>query len=396
MHLKGCLLSFLVLVLAAALAGCSSPNKKIMPAPEQENYEKLRGQVAAYIKDLPGTYTLYFKDLASEKEFGIEEDEPVPPASSIKLPVALYLYREIAAGNRNWEDRVRYEADTDYQEGAGILRYWAKNGDTYSLRTLATISIALSDNIAHNMLVRHLGEKNVMEFINKFAPRTTRPFGSASTTARDMGACVEEVLKFKRQHPELGTRLLDDLAHTIFHYGLPGKLPPDLLVAHKEGSIGGVATDVGVVLSRRPYILAVLAKDLPDEEEAFKHFSAISRIIYDYQQKLPPSPHLRGAAGAFSGISFGVGNLVAARAQPVQESLFFRRDPLPPLHHLPHKGFPFRLEPLLQPLRLVVETFIARLAVSCHRSNLLSRAKWFLRYSFSFRRFLKLALKLNE
>lgn len=83
----------------------------------------MHGQVANYLRELPGTYTLYFKDLDSGQKFGIREDEPIPPASSIKLPVVLYLYREVAAGRRNWKEKVRYEAAADYQEGAGILRY---------------------------------------------------------------------------------------------------------------------------------------------------------------------------------------------------------------------------------------------------------------------------------
>lgn len=116
----------------------------------------------------------------------------------------LYLYEQIAEGKFNWNDRVRYNKNTDYQGGAGILQYAARHGDTYSLRCLATISIILSDNIAHNMLVRHLGYDNVMNFINKLGPNTTRPFGSASTTPKDMGAFFEELISFAREHPEEG------------------------------------------------------------------------------------------------------------------------------------------------------------------------------------------------
>ncbi len=278
------LLAILLALAFALVPGCRNEET---PLP---SYEELRSKVAAYLAPLPGTYAVYFKDLASGESFGINADLPMHPASSIKLPVVLYLYEEVAAGRRSWEERVFYSAARDYQEGAGVLRYWARDGDAYSLRTLATVSIVTSDNIAHNMLVRHLGQEQVMSFLRRLAPHTTRPYGSALTTARDLGNCVEEAVRFARAHPELGGRLLDDLAHTIFHYGLPGRLPPEVLVAHKEGSISGVATDVGVVLSRRPYVLSLLARDLPDEEEGFRHFSAVSRLVYEYQQKLPPPP----------------------------------------------------------------------------------------------------------
>lgn len=251
------------------------------------DYQPLHKEIADHLQTLPGTYGIYFKDLASGEEFGINEKISIPPASTIKLPVVLYLYEQVAAGKLDWRDRVHYNKNTDYQGGAGDLQHRARHGDSYSLRCLATISITLSDNIAHNMLVRHLGYDQVMQFIKKLGPDTTRPFGSASTTARDMGAFVEEIIKFTRREPESGGRLLNDLAHTIYHVGLPGELPPKLVVAHKEGSINGVATDVGIVFSHRPYILVVLSQGIPDEDTGFKRIAELSRIIYDYQQHYP-------------------------------------------------------------------------------------------------------------
>lgn len=277
------LLAILSVPLVQALQRSSiHPAKKAFP-----DYAPLKRELYSYTSGLTGMYAVYFKDLASGKEFGINENVPLPPASSIKLPVVLYLYRQVASGNLSWEDRVQYRAASDYQNGAGILQFWAKDGDRFSLRTLATISIVISDNIAHNMLVRHLGYGNVMNFIKRIGPNTTRPFGSAATTARDMGAFVEETARFAMENPKVGGRLINDLAHTIYHVGLPGKIPAHLIVAHKEGSINGVATDVGIVLAHRPYILAILSKGITDEDTGFKNIAEISRIVYEYQQKFP-------------------------------------------------------------------------------------------------------------
>jgi beta-lactamase class A len=278
------LLAFVMLIFAV---GQIIGPQALKPLHAKPDYQPLQEEVERFTANLPGTYGVYFKDLASGEEFGINAQTAIPPASTIKLPVVLYLYEQIADGKLNWTDRVHYNKNTDYQGGAGILQYSARHGDTYSLRNLATISITLSDNIAHNMLVRHLGYDNVMAFINELGPDTTRPFGSASTTARDMGAFVEEAYRFAERNPGLGGRFLNDLAHTIYHVGLPGDLPAELVVPHKEGSIIGVATDAGIVFSRRPYILVVLSKDIEDEDIGFENIAAISRIIYDHQQQLP-------------------------------------------------------------------------------------------------------------
>lgn len=288
-YLVAALLALFMLVFAVGqLIGPQS----LKPLDAKPEYEQLREEITQFTATLPGTYGIYFKDLETGEEIGINETQQFPPASTIKLPVVLYLYEQITAGQLNWNDRVSYNKNTDYQGGAGDLQFAARHGDTYSLRCLATISIILSDNIAHNMLVRHLGYDNVMNFINKMGPNTTRPFGSASTTPRDMGAFFEELLRFAKDNPEEGGRLLNDLAHTIYHVGLPGELPSDITVSHKEGSINGVATDGGIVFARRPYILVVLSQGITDHDKAFGDIAKISRIIYDFQQQLPAAENL--------------------------------------------------------------------------------------------------------
>lgn len=289
-YLVVALLAFVMLVFAVGQIIGTQSLKPLNPKPD---YQPLQEEVAKFTATLPGTYGIYFKDLSSGQEFGINEKTPLPPASTIKLPVVLYLYKQVAAGKLDWRDRVGYNINTDYQEEAGVLQYVARHGDTYSLRCLATMSITLSDNIAHNMLVRHLGYDNVMAFIKKMGPATTRPFGGASTTARDIGAFVEEAYRFAEQNPGQGGRLLNDLAHTVYHVGLPGELPSELVIPHKEGSITGVAADAGIVFSQRPYILIVLSAGITDEDTGFKNIARISRIIYDYQQQLPEAKNIR-------------------------------------------------------------------------------------------------------
>lgn len=287
--------SLAVLVLLLILLQGRLPGPRFKPLPpwlDRPDYGPLKQEVGRYLGTLEGIYAVYFKDLASGQVWGINERVPIPPASCIKVPVVLYLYRQVAEGRLHWYDRVRYQAAADYQGGAGALQYTARNGDTFSLRCLATVSITISDNIAHNMLVRSLGYENVMNFIQSIGPETTGPYGSDSSTARDLGAFAEAVARFAMENPGEGGRLIDDLSHTIFHVGLPGRLPADLQVAHKEGSIHGVADDLGIVFGRRPYILVVMSKGIPDEDTGFRNIAEISRIVYSYQQQLPAAPDL--------------------------------------------------------------------------------------------------------
>lgn len=255
------------------------------------DYALLERRLRDFLAERPGVvFGIYVKDLETGAELGINADEPIHAASTRKVPLVLYLNRLVADGKARFSDRVAYHAQSDYQGGAGILQYEAREGSTYSLRVLANLAITISDNVATRMLLRHLGRENVRDFMRRLGGRTVEPGGENITTARDMGVYVQAVLDFARENPELGNRLLDDMAHSIYHVGLPGELPPGLAVPHKEGEVAGVADDVGAVFGRRPYILCVLSKNVRDVEAAFGDIARISRLVYDFQESLPTRP----------------------------------------------------------------------------------------------------------
>lgn len=271
-----------VLVLAAlAVSRSGSPARATVV-----DYEPLRQQVQAFVESRPQRIGIYFKDLTSQQTWGIDEELPIPAASTVKVPIALYVNELVAQGRLRWSDRVRYERDLDLAGGAGVLQYDGIDGGTYSLRVLTNLLITISDNVAWRMLTRHLGKENIAAFMRSLGGRTVYPDGQNISTARDMGLYMEAVLRFAERQPELGERLLDDLAHTIWHVGLPGELPTDVRVAHKEGDITGVADDVGVVFARRPYILAIMSEGVPDIETGFADIARISRMVYDFQERL--------------------------------------------------------------------------------------------------------------
>lgn len=250
------------------------------------DYAPLRDQLAAYTAKTGVTYGIYFKDLKSGATIGINEDQVIHAASTIKVPIVLYLNTLVSQGKASFDTRVNYSSDRHYQTGAGVLQAAASEGDAYSLRVLSNLAITISDNVATNMLIDYLGLDNIKAFMRSLGASTVFPNDERMTTARDMGIYVQAVLDFAKLHPELGKRLLDDMAHSIYHVGLPGELPSDLTVSHKEGDVTGVSDDVGVVYSKRPFIFAVLSQNQPDPIAGFSDIARLTRIAYDYQSRL--------------------------------------------------------------------------------------------------------------
>ncbi len=261
--------------------------RKPLPSAARPDYGPLEEEIRAFLAARPGVvFGIYFKDLQSGAEFGIDADRPLPAASTVKVPLVLYLNRLVAEGKADFAERIAYQPESDYATGAGILQYEARAGDTYSLRVLANLAITISDNVATRMLLRRLGRDNLADFMRRLGGRTVYPEGRNVTTARDMGRYMEAVLAFARERPDLGNRLLDDMAHSIYHVGLPGELPVRVTVAHKEGDLEGVADDVGIVFGSRPFILCVLSEGVADVDQGFRDIARLSRLVFDYQEGL--------------------------------------------------------------------------------------------------------------
>lgn len=248
------------------------------------DYAPLQAELEAFAASQTATYGIFFKDLTTGRTVGINEDELMKAASLNKVTTVLYLNSLAAAGRLKMSDRLTYDRATDLNPQGGIMQVEAVDGASYSLRLLSNLSITLSDNTAHQMLLRFLGLGNIAAFMREIGGRDPYPDGENLMTARDMATYLEAVLDFGRENPVLGERLLDDLASTIWDFGLPGMLPPEVRVAHKEGARERVQNDAGIVFARSPYILVVLSEGISDADEGFRLISVISRKVYDFQE----------------------------------------------------------------------------------------------------------------
>ncbi|MBE3575902.1 MAG: serine hydrolase [Firmicutes bacterium] len=249
--------------------------------------EQLRRQLA---RGVAREYGLYFVDLPSGRSFGIYADRPLPAASVVKIPIVLGLYQQIARGEATLDQRVAYDARRDYEGGDGVLRFTARNGDAFALRVLAKMAISVSDNVATQMIIRHLGRGRIVQYMRALGGRCVYPGGENLSTARDAATYLQAALDFQARYPVLGRLFFDDLAYSIYHVGLPGELPPDVVVAHKEGSLEDVANDAGIVFCRRPFILTVFLHGVPGEDAGFRHIARLARLAYDYQMRYAPAP----------------------------------------------------------------------------------------------------------
>lgn len=287
-------LIILVLVLsvsASALAQCC-PEK---PAAEKRQvlWQKLQDDLRTVDRNLDGVMGLAVKDITSRETFFIHGDEIMPQASSIKIAVLADLYLQAQQGKLKLTDEyvVRKE---DLVDGSDIMLGLTPGVTRLTLRDLATMMIAVSDNSATNVLIGRVGMENVNAMLDSLGLHATRlrrqmmdleAAGEGRenvSTPREMMTLLETIYAGKLLNKEMTADFLKMLSTHKESSMLQG-LPDDAVAANKPGELEAVRNDSGIVLVKnRPYILCVMTAYLKDEKDGSAAIRKIAALTYSY------------------------------------------------------------------------------------------------------------------
>lgn len=245
---------------------------------KSKDLSSLENDIRKYISRFKGKYGIYYLNLKDGSSFGINSTDEYIAASTVKIPINLYLFKKIEEGAIDPEKKITYLKE-DYEGGTGRLRR-EKVGSKYSIRMLSKYSIIYSDNVATNMLLRLLGRNEVKDFMRELGG-TVVSYEKNISCPRDMAIYMKEVYKFCRANPELGDELMWYFENTVFNDRIPKPLPKNIKVAHKTGNQIAALHDVGIVFTDTPYVLAIMSQNI-NEEEADDVIAEISRMVYDY------------------------------------------------------------------------------------------------------------------
>ena len=250
----------------------------------------LQTQLSAMMHHAPGHIAVSIEDLTTGLSTSVNGDAQMPAASTIKIPVMVEVFRQLAAGSFDLNREVTLtEHDRDW--GSGDLAD-AAGGSRYRVQRLLTLMIDESDNTATNMLIRLVGRTNVN--------RTMADLRLTQTALHDDIRSEGPIRYALRTSPHDMVHLLDAMAHHTLvddwssremidilcgqtHNGLlPAPLPAGTTIAHKTGTLHDTLNDVGIVfLDNEPYVIAVMATNLPTLDAGYSFIRGISRVAYD-------------------------------------------------------------------------------------------------------------------
>ncbi len=247
-------------------------------APPSLDIDKLKLKLGDYISEYSGKYGVYFINLATGQEFGINDTDEYIAASTSKLPINLLLYRKIEAGEVDPEAILTYLKE-DFEPGTGIIQ-GKSFGTQYTVRETSRLSIVYSDNCGINMIIRLLGIDNIQQYMTDLGGKVYYKARHRSCP-KDMALYTKELYKFYLDNPDVAGELIRDLENTVFKDRIDALLPDDIKVAHKIGNFTNTANDVGIVFAKTPYILSVMSDNV-DFNQACGIIAKMSKIVYDY------------------------------------------------------------------------------------------------------------------
>jgi beta-lactamase class A len=261
------------------------------PAPPQEKqqalWQKLQDSITDVDRNLDGAMGIAILDLTDGHKYLLHANDVFAQASSIKICVLAELYRQAQQGKLKLTDLYTVNS-ADLVQDSDIMGGLTPGVTKITLRDLATMMVAVSDNSATNVLIDRVGMENVNAWLDSLGLKHTRLRGKmmdlkAATEGREnvstpaeMMALLEAIYRGKVLNKELTDDFFKVLA-THKDSWIPRDLPDSLKVADKPGALEGVRNDSGVIfVANRPYILCVMTTYLRRERDGEEAISKIS------------------------------------------------------------------------------------------------------------------------
>ncbi|NOT74035.1 MAG: serine hydrolase [Cyclobacteriaceae bacterium] len=273
----------------------------------QSKKEQLKEQIVTTLQSVEGNFAVAFKDLSTGEEILLNERESFHPASTMKTPVMIEVFRQASEGKFSMKDSILVKNEFKSIADSSTYTLTAKDDSEPELYRMigrkATIQdvvyrmITSSSNLATNILIEKIDARKVTQTMRDLGAKDIQVLRGVednaafkkglnnSTTAYDLMVIFEKIAEGKAVNEKASKEMIDILLDQKWNDLIPLKLPKGTKVAHKTGWITGVHHDSGIVYlpNGKSYVLILLSKNLKDEEKGKAGLARISEMIYEYE-----------------------------------------------------------------------------------------------------------------
>jgi len=250
-------------------------------------WRKLESSIHDLDQHLDGVMGVAIQDLTTGDQYFLHENEVFAQASSIKITVLADLYLQAQQGKLKLTDLYTVQS-SDLVPDSDIMGGLTPGVTRVTLRDLATMMVAVSDNSATNVLIDRVGMDNVNAVLDSLGLEHTRlrrkmmDLEAAKqgreniSTPREMMGLLDAIYRGKVLNQESTADFFTVLS-TGKDSWIPRDLPADVKIANKPGSLEGVRNDSGIVfVAGRPYVICVMTAFLTNERDGEEAISKVS------------------------------------------------------------------------------------------------------------------------
>ncbi|OYT72674.1 MAG: serine hydrolase [Chloracidobacterium sp. CP2_5A] len=265
---------------AAAQSAPPLPSVDERPARRSaEMARRLRRRLASF----KGKVFCFAKNLDTGETFGLAPDAKVRTASTIKVPIMVEVFAQVAEGKLAWDDKLAIVRRHEYEDG-GVL-FELTPGTQITVRDAMRLMIVVSDNIATNILLDRITTDAVnarlaqmgfesIRSLRKIAGggessfresnlEENQKYGIGVATSREMVKLLETLERGAAVSPEASREMLAVMKRQQYRDGI-GRRLRGVEVANKPGALDHLRSDIGIVYTKRGRIaMAITVEDLP-------------------------------------------------------------------------------------------------------------------------------------
>lgn len=284
------LILFVLILSTLASAQSSAP---VTPEKQRIMRNKLEDTIKDVDRRLDGLVGVAILDLTNGETILYHADEVFPTASSIKVALLAELYRQAQQGTLKLTDIYTVRATDDVEDSA-IFNGLTPELTKLTLRDLAQMVVAVSDNAATNVLIDRVGMANVNSLLQSLSLTKTKlqrkmmDVNAAKegrenlATPREFMMLMEGIYRGRVVNQPLNDDLLK-LLTTSKGSPMQRALGENAKVADKDGELDAVRCDFGVVYApNRPFVISVMTTYLKTDKDGEEAIGEITEAAYNY------------------------------------------------------------------------------------------------------------------
>jgi beta-lactamase class A len=279
---------------APAGAQTSSPDSNVV-ASIQERIQKSGADVG-----------IAFQTVDGQTAWSFHAQDPFHAASTMKIPVMIELFHQVRLGKLKLDDTLPIKNEfyslvdgskftLDPKDDSETDLYKAV-GQTRTLSQLCELMITVSSNLATNLVIQNLGVESIRATVHALRAdgmnvlrgvEDNKAFEKGlnnTTNAQGLAMLLEAIAEGQAVDADASRQMVEILERQKFNEGIPAGVPAGVQVAHKTGELARLHHDAAIVYAKRPFVLVILVRGMPDIKDSSALMADITRLLYQATQ----------------------------------------------------------------------------------------------------------------